>query len=99
MFKDMNNSNEIKKSEKIKYDNLYESRIMHYIEVCNYLKQGNDLSFTFEDCFFKYNDKFRRYYRIKKFSTIQEEFRRREIIDLLGNYLRRVKLEKIKKKI
>ncbi len=92
-------NNEIEKSEKIKYDNLYESRIMHYIEVRNYLKQGNDLSFTFEDCFFKYDDKFRRYYGIKKFSTIQEKYRRRDIIDLLENHLRRVKIDKICSKL
>ncbi len=77
--------------------------IFHYNEIYNLLKKGENLHFGLkigtEGYFYRYIAELNVYYRYSNNSNVKVKVSREKLISILGNYLRRVKIDKIKSKI
>jgi hypothetical protein len=80
---------------------LYISKLITYTELYNYLIQGNNLHFVFEDYFYKYNDELKIYHKIKNdgYSNVGVRVSKEEVLRSIKIFLRRAKIEKLKNKI
>jgi hypothetical protein len=107
-MKENNPSSEIKSEVLNDIDNFWKDihieevysnwKDIHIEEVYSKMKKGKNPSIVFESNLYEYRKNVRCYFKYKQ-NEIQIAFSREEMMSLIENYLRRIKLEKICSKL
>ncbi len=77
---------------------IRENFINHYEEVYKDMKNGGNPYIIFKNDIYQYNRTINKYFKYES-NKVGVPIERRELMNMIGNYLRRVKLNKIRKKI